>query len=282
MTPTLHSVAILLSLPSLAALAVTPRHVTVAPVQTRCGRILCGWGPEPVWESLTVESIEDAASGLKAITIAPPESVAAEFKKGGQYVQIREPGAEKAGFFAIASAPGKEGSFEFLIKEQPPSDWSPGTGWLTDSSAGLKLEMSQVMGGGFLKADEALEGADSVLLFAAGSGISPLRSVIESQVLKGKDVSLYYGAQTPAQMAYQDKFGEWEALGVSVTPVISKPDGTDWSGATGYVQDVCEAAGVANPGSTAILLCGMKGMAEGIKELASKVGIPEDKVYNNF
>lgn len=149
-------------------------------------------------------------------------------------------------------------------------------------ATGLKLEMSQVMGGGFLKTEEALEGVDSVLLFAAGSGISPLRSVIESQVLKGKDVSLYYGAQTPAQMAYQEKFAEWEALGVSVTPVISKSDGTDWSGATGYVQDVCEAAGVSTPASTAVLLCGMKGMAEDVKEMASKVGIPEEKVYNNF
>ena len=64
----------------------------------------------------------------------------------GQYVQIRQPGAEKAGFFAVASAPGAAGPFEFLIKEQPPSDWSPGTGWLTDASAGLELEMSQVMG----------------------------------------------------------------------------------------------------------------------------------------
>lgn len=71
-------------------------------------------------------------------------SVAEGYVKPGQYVQIRAPGAEKAGFFAIASAPGKEGAFEFLIKEQPPSDWSPGTGWLTGSSAGTALEMSQV------------------------------------------------------------------------------------------------------------------------------------------
>ena len=81
-------------------------------------------------------------------------------------------------------------------------------------------------------------------------------------------------------MAYTDKFAEWEKLGVKVTPVISKPDGTDWSGATGYVQDVAKADGV--PSKCAMLLCGMKGMAEGVKTLASDTGVAEDKVIANF
>ena len=140
--------------------------------------------------------------------------------------------------------------------------------------------MSQVMGPGF-KCDD-LDDVTDVLLFAVGSGISPVRSVIESGVLKGKSVSLYYGAQTPAKMSYQDKFSDWEAMGCKVTPVISQPDGTDWDGASGYVQDVAKAAGVANPSSTVILLCGMKGMAEAVKELAAEVGIPEENVRANF
>ena len=53
--------------------------------------------------------------------------------------------------------------------------------------------------------------------------------------------------------------------GAKVVPVISKPEGTDWSGKTGYVQDAAKEAGVANPKATAVLLCGMKGMAEDVK-----------------
>ena len=127
---------------------------------------------------------------------------------------------------------------------------------------------------------EHIEEVDDVLLFAAGSGISPIRSVIESGVLKGKGVTLYYGAQTPDQMAYQQKFAAWEELGVTVTPCISQPDGTDWAGATGYVQDVAKEAGV--PPKCAMLICGMKGMAEGVKALAAETGIAEDKVLANF
>ena len=90
----------------------------------------------------------------------------------------------------------------------------------------------------------------------------------ESGVLDDVDtVKLYYGARTPDMMSYQDKFDEWKKLGVEVTPVVSQPDGTDWKGCTGYVQDVAKEKGVSDPKSTAVLLCGMKGMAEAVKEL---------------
>ena len=133
-----------------------------------------------------------------------------------------------------------------------------------------------------MKSAEALDGVDNVILCAAGSGISPIRSVIESDVLKGKSVQLYYGAQTQAKMAYSAKFAEWKKSGVEVCPVLSQPGDGDWSGATGYVQDAIKAAGVAKPENTAILLCGMKGMFEGLKELAAEVGMPEERLLSNF
>ena len=272
-----------LCLGSVAALqlggSVRPHARQLGRAPCRTSRVICGWGPDPVWTALEVGSIEDAADGLKAITIKPADGAADAFTVPGQYVQIREPGADKAGIFAIASSPTKAGDFEFLIKEQPASDWSPGTGWLTDSKAGLPLEMSQVMGPGF-KVDGVLDEVDSVLLFAVGSGISPIRSVMESEVLKDKKVTLYYGAQTPDKMAYQARLDDWKALGVDVVCVVSQPEGTGWEGATGYVQDVARAAGV--PKKSAMLICGMKGMAEGVKELAADSGLDEKMVIANF
>lgn len=275
-----RTATLLLSLASASCLTVGTVHRPH--VARRVRRISCGWGPDPVWTDLTVAKIEDAAEGLKAITIEPPASAPEGYTIPGQYLQIREPGAEKAGIFAIASAPDAV-PFEFLIKEAPPSDWSPGTGWLTGASAGLAIEMSQVMGPGF-KIAECLEEVDRVLLFAVGSGISPIRSAIESGVLAGKDVQLFYGSKTPAMMSYVDKFDAWKEAGVDVTPVISQPEGTDWTGATGYVQDVAKAAGAAtkDPAKTAVLLCGMKGMAEGVKELCAEAGIDESRVLANF
>jgi NAD(P)H-flavin reductase len=266
-----------------AALSLGSLRPTRAPV-CRAGRITAGWGPDPVWSSLKVASIKDAdADGvLKAISVEVPAETAEGYTKGGQYVQLKAPGTDKGAPIAIASAPSKGTTFEFLVKEQPPSDWSPGTGWLTGASAGAPVDVSQAMGPGFIKSADALEGITDVLCFAVGSGISPLRSTIESGALDGLDVTLYYGCQTPDLMSYQEKFADWEKLGTKVVPVISKADGTGWDGATGYVQDVAKAAGVANPKGTAVLLCGMKGMAEGVKEFAADAGIPEDRVWANF
>lgn len=47
-----------------------------------------------------------------------------------------------------------------------------------------------------------------------------------------------------------------------------------------YVQDVAKADGV--PEKCAFLLCGMKGMAEGVKALAGETGVSEDLVIANF
>ena len=165
----------LLGLGSVAALQLGGSVRTVqlggARAPSRTSRVICGWGPDPVWSALEVGSIKDAAEGLKAITIKPADGAADAFTVAGQYVQIREIGAEKAGIFAIASSPTKAGDFEFLIKEQPESDWSPGTGWLTDSKAGLALEMSQVMGPGF-KIDGVLDDIDNVR--QRGQSVPPL------------------------------------------------------------------------------------------------------------
>ena len=147
----------LLLLPSLveSALIISVRsrqYSPPLPVTSRARRIVSCREDEPIWISNTVAMISDASVGLKALTIVPPAGVANGFTAPGQYVQIRQPGAEKAGFFAIASSPAEAHGappemihpFEFLIKETPPSDWSPGTGWLMGAAAGASLEMSKV------------------------------------------------------------------------------------------------------------------------------------------
>ncbi|KAI3711605.1 hypothetical protein L1987_70144 [Smallanthus sonchifolius] len=57
------------------------------------------------------------------------------------------------------------------------------------------------------------EDYQSVLIFATGSGISPIRSLIESgfSADKRSDVRLFYGARNLQRMAYQDRLKSWES-----------------------------------------------------------------------
>jgi len=182
---------------------------------------------------------------------------------------------------AIASSPDPENArFEFLIKKNDDN------AWVTDGS----IKISQVMGKGYPTKEE-LDGlqndfpCQNVLLFAAGSGIAPIRAAIESGELKtGKDARtarLYYGVRTEEDLCFQDKFIEWEKKGIQVVPVLSRPT-ESWKGRTGYIQNALEEDGVPVPRNSGVLLCGMKGMTEAVTEILTKAGVNSGRILTNF
>ena len=236
--------------------------------------LFMGWGPDPEWSPATISGSEVACPSGTCVSVAVTVSpdLVEEYKIPGQYVQVHRPGSEDSPLFlAISSPPSPEAGniIEFLIKR------TDNNAWITDAAAGSGVEVSQVMGGGFPMAEE-MEGfkydfpTQNVLLFANGSGIAPIRSAIESGQLgtgSGRTARLYYGVASPDDMPYAEKFAEWEAAGVEVVPVISRPENVagGWSGRTGYVQNALEEDGVPIPRNSAALLCGVKGMCEAVK-----------------
>jgi len=257
-----------------------------------------GWGPEPIWTEATVVSNSPACPSQSCVSLEVEVSsdVMEGYKTPGQYVQMNISTADedaKPIFLAIASPPLKEGdenssstSFQFLIKKTDNNDW------ITSAQPATKIAISQVMGGGF-PIEENFEGfkydfpTQNILLFACGSGIAPIRAAIESgqlQVEKGRTARLYYGVQTPSEMAFADRFGIWERNGVEVVPVISRPEECkeEWIGRTGYVQSALEEDGVPVPRNSGALLCGVKGMTESVKDILTKAGCFEGRVLTNF
>lgn len=202
--------------------------------------------------------------------------------KAGQFVQVKI-GNSKPAFLAIASPPKvtAAGSMEFLIKAVEGTT----AGSLCNLGKGDKVELSQVMGSGF-KMDQVAPAEDypTILLFATGSGISPIRSLLEHgfDAGKRKDVRLYYGARNLDRMSYQDKFKAWEATGVRIVPVLSQPD-SSWNGAQGYVQAAfSDNKGVIVGSQTGAVLCGHKQMALDVTDLLLADGVPKEKILLNF
>lgn len=108
-------------------------------------------------------------------------------------------GDGKPGFFAIASPPdpNNQGVLEFLIKGQGDTAEA-----LCDLAPGSEVSVSPVMGKGFPVEKIPAEDHPTVLLFATGSGISPVKALIESGSLetdKRSDVRLYYGTRDAGQ-----------------------------------------------------------------------------------
>jgi len=242
-----------------------------------------GWGPDPVWSAGEIKSNDSANQSEKciAVTLTIPPKTAQEYTIPGQYVQVTKDDDTKPLTLAIASSPDPENArFEFLIKKNDDN------AWVTDGS----IKISQVMGKGYPTKEE-LDGlqndfpCQNVLLFAAGSGIAPIRAAIESGELKtGKDARsarLYYGVRTEEDLCFQDKFIEWEKKGIQVVPVLSRPS-ESWKGRTGYIQNALEEDGVPVPRNSGVLLCGMKGMTEAVTEILTKAGVNSGRILTNF
>src|SRR5205085_185595 len=150
----------------------------------------------------------------------------------GQVAVLRV-GNEQA-YFAFASAPEDE-ELEFLVKR----GYGAG-GAIYEMKEGDRVELLNIVGHGFALREH--KGSDLVFV-AMGTGVAPLRSALR-HVLKHRaefgQLVVLYGARTPDDFCYGDEVDEWEAAGVELRRVISRPDGHDWSGPTGYVQSLLD------------------------------------------
>lgn len=240
-----------------------------------------------VWTPTPISLIEPAAESLfhVAIDLSDAPDLAVSHTRAGQYLQLRVPDSPKPTFLAIASPPSHggpaAGEFQFLVKSVAGSTAE----LLCGLRKGDVVDLGPVMGNGFdLDQISPPEDFPTVLIFATGSGISPIRSLIESgfSAKKRSDVRLYYGARNLQRMAYQDRFKEWESSGVKIVPVLSQPD-EGWTGEAGYVQAAfSKSKSILSPKSTGAVLCGQKQMTEEITSILTGDGVSSDKILKNF
>lgn len=226
------------------------------------------------WFDARVASISPAADGLIRVRLDVPPAVARSHTLPGQYVKLAVADAGE-GFFAIASRPDEAGDhLELLLKLGGAV-----TGAIARLAPGDGVRTTAAQGKGF-PLDRAV-GRDLVLV-ATGSGISPVRSVVEAIVPRRSDfgiVSLYFGAQTPSSFAFREDFEAWRAASIDVFPVVSRPQDTGWTGLTGYVQT---HLGGVHLSTALAFLCGQKGMVEAVRKALTERGMPAESIFLNF
>jgi NAD(P)H-flavin reductase len=247
-------------------------------------------GVLPAFESGTVvKSLQDATN-LKLIDIKVPDAVVKAYTNPGQYVQMKI-NDNKPGFYAIASPPDGRDIFTFLIKETENNKW------LGALASGSTIDISLPLGKGF-QIEEYFNSyrfdfpTTNVYLMATGSGLAPIASAIESNILGLKTTPknafgkrkaiLYIGARSPDHLPLQSKYDEWRSLGVDIVPVLSGQDLPGWQGKRGYIQDALKLDSVKVPRNCGALLCGQRGMVEGAKDVLMTAGVFEGKILLNF
>jgi len=227
----------------------------------------------PFHTARVVSSVDETPT-MRAIRLEVAPTIAASHREAGQFVEVRLPGHAGGGYFALANAPDGEG-IELLVKrgEGLPDE-------LVSLPVGALVETTPAMGAGFPV--EAMRGRD-VLLFATGSGIAPIRAVLQALV---KDraaygrIELFFGVRTEGELPYSEDLDAFEREGVRVHRVLSRPERSD-RGHARWVQERFreELPPVAN---AVACLCGLEGMIRGVSEALGEAGLGEDRIYLNL
>ena len=190
-------------------------------------------------------------------------------------VAILKVAPDEQGYFAFASAPD-DTDLEVLVKQKIGA-----SKLIFDMVPGQSIELTGIAGHGF---DLSEQRRRDLVFVAMGTGVAPLRSALR-HVLKRKDdygqLVVLYGARTPDDFCYRDEVDAWGEKGVELRQVISRPDGHDWSGPTGYVQSLLEHVlpGLTSP---VALICGSLEMINETRERLGKMGFKPDEILTNY
>lgn len=226
--------------------------------------------------SLIITAVRQQARAIRSFDLMPEGADQAHgisFVPG--QVAVLEVEGEAPAYFAFASAP-EDPELEVLVKQ------NPGTGnRIFDMRVGERVQLLDVAGHGFALDEQ--KGKDLVFV-AMGTGVAPLRSALRHVLGRKRDFGrlvVLYGARTPDNFCYKDETERWEDSGVELRQVVSRPDGHDWSGPTGYVQSLLDHV-LPSLFSPVALICGSLEMIEQTRDRLHQMGFAPEDILTNY
>ena len=192
----------------------------------------------------------------------------------GQVAVLRVPHHDPA-YFAFASAP-EDPDLEVLVKKKTGASIA-----IYDLKKGDTIDLVDITGQGF-NLDEQKH--RDLVFVAMGTGVAPLRSALRHVLKRKQDFGqlvVLYGARTPDDFCYRDETEGWQDAGVQLRQVISRPDGHDWSGPTGYVQSLLDNV-LPHLKSPVALICGSTDMIDQTRERLGKMGFKPEEILTNY
>ena len=208
----------------------------------------------PSKQTLMVRSVRPLSPDVTHLVLELPEATELIFR-AGQYVNVMVPGAGHRSF-SMASKPHAR-LIDFHIRHIGGGQFT--SGMLQRLQPGDPLEVELPLGNFGYHEDDYRP----ILVLATGTGIAPIKSMIES-LLDDADcppLALYWGARTRQDLYLHDEIASWASRlsDFRYVPVLSRADG-DWAGRRGYVQDAALQDIGDELAEHAIYLCGSPDM----------------------
>ena len=224
--------------------------------------------------------IEDLTYDMKLFRFELIEPVTIDFVPG-QYVQLLAPiykrgGEEVYRAYSIASDPTEKNAIELIIR------LVPGGICTTYCFEYLKVGDTVKLNGPY--GDFRLSETQAEMIFVAGgSGMAPLRCILQDMKNTGNDrkVTYYFGGNTMRDMFMVNSMQEFEKelANFRFVPVVAAvEEGEKWTGETGLVTNAVQR-GVENAGKCEAYLCGSPGMIDASVKLLCEMGMSEDDIF---
>jgi NAD(P)H-flavin reductase len=224
-------------------------------------------------QTLIITRIREQARNIRSFDLTTSDKSTVQFKPG-QVAILRVHDQEPA-YFAFASSP-EDSELQILVKRTVGASVA-----LFDMKEREAVELVGVAGDGF---DLDAQTDRDLVFVAMGTGVAPLRSALKCVINRrekfGRLVVLY-GARTPEEFCYGDEVDNWETAGVELWRVISRPDGHDWSGRTGYVQSLLDHV-LPDLRSPVALVCGSREMIAQTKDRLQQMGFAAEDILTNY
>ncbi|HEV8370654.1 MAG TPA: hypothetical protein VGQ39_22080 [Pyrinomonadaceae bacterium] len=227
-------------------------------------------------QSLVITRVRNQARLTRSFDLRPQHSTGhheIDFSPG--QVAILKVNNEEPGYFAFASAPD-DPELEFLVKQKVGASKI-----IYDMNEGQTLDLIGIAGHGFPLPEHRQR---DLVFVAMGTGVAPLRSALRHVLTRKEEFGqlvVLYGARTPDDFCYRDEVDVWVDAGVELRQVISRPDGHDWAGPTGYVQSLLDHV-LPNLAAPVALICGSAEMINETREALGKMGFKPDEILTNY
>ena len=181
-----------------------------------------------------IAAVEDATHDIKLIRVRLDRRDGFTFK-AGQYARFFYPGAPFRDY-SIASRPEEE-LVEFHIRRVPEGVASQRI-W-AGAALGDRIAIEGPLGSAFLREKHS----GPILGIAGGSGLAPVKAVVETALARGKcqPIRIYFGARAQRDLYLLDRFAALTErhANLSFVPVLSEQPGPGFR--PGYVADAVAA-----------------------------------------
>lgn len=239
----------------------------------------------PKYFDLRVKDVVHETRDAITIVFEQPANEPVKYKSG-QFLTLIAPlgGKDVRRAYSLCSSPFVDQDLAVTVKRVENGAMS---NWLADNlKPGASLRVMEPMGQ--FTTEFKTENKRHLIMFAGGSGITPMMSIIKSTLTQEPDsiVSLIYCNRDVDSIIFRDELARWETRFEGRLHVIHVLDNApmNWQGYSGLLNhDMLTRLFERIPDwgieRTTYLMCGPEGMMKNVESLLALQNIPKEKIF---